>query len=352
MRNHIREFINALKALRFRRPEAMDLTVLVAVGVALLAGLGLVVWLVKGPSLVVNNGHRPDLVAARSPLTGRECPDPTLRPIAVMLASDPEARPLSGIRAADMVFEAPVTPGGITRMMGIFQCAEPKEVGSVRSARETFIPFVLGFDAIYAHWGGEHDVLAQLDAGITDNVDALIYEGTVYFRKSSVPRPHNGFTTIEAVREKAGDLGYRSTTSLDPYAHDDDMRAIRNLGTVADTISVPGPVGMDVVFRYDSKSKTYRRWRGGEPEIDHLDDRQVAPSVVIVMDTTTVRTYDQYIDLKTVGQGVATIYQGGRSIPGRWEKANAEAPLRFLNAQGAPIVFTPGQIWVTIRTDL
>lgn len=352
MRNYIRELIATMKTMRFRRPEALDLTVLGAVSVAVIAGLGLVVWLVKGPSVVVNNGQRPDLVAARSPVSGLPCADPTLRPVAVMLASDPEARPLSGINSADIVFEAPVTPGGITRMMGIFHCMSPKEIGSVRSARSTFIPFVLGFDAIYAHWGGERDVLVQLDAGVTDNVDALAYEGSVYFRKSSVPRPHNGFTTIDAIREQADELGYRATASLDPYAHDDDVRAIRNLGTIADAIAVPAPVGMDVVFRYDSATSRYRRWRGGEPEIDRLDDRQVAPSVVIVMDTTVDRTYDQYIDLRTVGQGVATIYQGGRSIPGRWEKLSADSPLRFFNAQGKPIVFTPGQIWVTIRTDL
>ena len=351
MRN-LRDLITSIRSIQSWRPEALDLTVVVAVGVAVIVGLGLLVWLINGPTVVVNNGQRPDLVAAYSPISGLPCPDPTLRPVAVMLAADPEARPLSGVRVADIVFEAPVTPGGITRMMAVFQCADPKEIGSVRSARSTFIPFVLGFQAIYAHWGGERDVLADLDAGITDNVDALKYEGTVYFRKSVIPRPHNGFTTLAAVREQAGALGYPSTASLDPYAHEAHARANRNLGSVADTVIVPGPTGMDVVFRYDEESSTYRRWRGGEPEMDRLDDRQIAPSVVIVMTTVVEQTYDQYVDLKTVGQGTAIIYQEGRSIPGRWVKASAEAPLRFMNAQGNPIVFTPGQIWVTIRTNL
>jgi hypothetical protein len=237
----VRNLTASIRSLRFRRPETLDATVFAAAGIAVLVGLGLVVWLVKGPTLVVNNGGRPDLEAARGPISGLPCPDPTLRPIAVMLASDPEARPLSGLRAAEVVFEVPVTPTGITRMMAVFQCMEPDEVGSVRSARSAFIPLVQGLQAIYAHWGGERDVLADLDAGIADNVDALKYEGTVYYRKSSVPRPHNGFTTLEALREKADELGYTATASLSPYAHASDTRSVRNLGSIANTIALSGP---------------------------------------------------------------------------------------------------------------
>jgi hypothetical protein len=349
MRNAIRRITTAVRALLPARFGAFDATVWGAAAVALLAGFAVLVWLVKGPTLIVNNGRRASLEAARGPLSGLPCPDPIRRPIAVMLASDPEARPLSGIRSADMVIEAPVTPDGITRMMAVFQCSEPEEIGSVRSARATFLPYVLGLDAVYAHWGGERDVLAALDAGVADNIDALRYEGTVYFRKRDVPRPHNGFTTLDALEEQAVELGYRATASIDPYPHGSQPQGSRNLGTAADVVVLSGPLGMDVEFRYESAAGTYRRWRGGEPELDRLDGLQIAPAVVVVMDVGVERTYDQYLDLASVGEGTATVYQQGRVSSARWQKLSASAMLRFVDARGAPVLFAPGQLWIAIR---
>lgn len=324
------------------------MTVIIAAGIALFAGMALLVWLVKGPTLVVNN-DRPTIEAGTGPLSGLLCSDSARRPIAIMLASDPEARPLSGIRAADLVIEAPVTPNGITRFMAVFQCREPSEVGSIRSARATFIPLAQGLQAIYAHWGGERDVLARLDAGIIDNVDALAYEGTVYYRKSSIPRPHNGFTTLELVREQADKLGYVATASLAPYRHVSDIPS-RNLGSIADTILVPGPPEMEVEFQYDTATMMYQRWRGGNPEIDREDGLQVAPAVVILMEAEVEQTYDQYLDLRTIGEGDAVIYQQGRSVTARWQKLSAEASLRFTDADGQAVPFAPGQIWIIIQS--
>src|SRR3989344_6435938 len=66
-----------------------------------------------------------------SPITGLECERGRERPVAVMLAGDLEARPLSGVGQADIVFEMPVAPNGITRYMAVYQCEEPEEIGSV-----------------------------------------------------------------------------------------------------------------------------------------------------------------------------------------------------------------------------
>ena len=73
-----------------------------------------IVWWNK--EIIINNGisiiNKDD--TSISSITGLACSGADVRPIAVMLASDPEARPLSGISQADMVFEMPVDPTGIT----------------------------------------------------------------------------------------------------------------------------------------------------------------------------------------------------------------------------------------------
>ena len=74
-----------------------------------------------------------------SNISGLECAYASQRPIAVMLAGDLSDRPLAGLGQADIVFEMPVAPNGITRFMAVFQCERPQEIGSVRSARNEFI---------------------------------------------------------------------------------------------------------------------------------------------------------------------------------------------------------------------
>src|SRR3989344_5656540 len=129
-----------------------------------------------------------------SQLTGVPCAEGERRPFALMVSSDPEARPLSGIGEADWVFEMPVVDTGFTRMMVVFQCGRPKEVGSIRSSRLDFVPLAQGMNAIYAHFGGEKEALAELNSGVIDNIDGLKYDGTYYYRKSNIARPHNAFT--------------------------------------------------------------------------------------------------------------------------------------------------------------
>jgi hypothetical protein len=336
--------------MKFRIPT-LNTAVLAAIVVAGIFVVVFVYWIFRGTSITVINGPQNEHAELIGPLTGNPCANAKRRPIAVMLASDPEARPLAGIGQADMVFEMPVTPNGITRMMAVFQCRTPKEIGSVRSARQDFIPLAQGIDAILAHWGGEHDALAQLNNHIIDNVDALLYEGTTFYRKPKIPRPHNGFTTVPLIWERADQLSYRASTSMSGYQHLSEP-VKRDVAITADTISISWPQGMDVRFSYDEATRTYLRWRGGTPELDATTGEQARASVVITMTTTATFLRDQYISVKTVGSGVARIAQGGVTISALWNKRNATDMLTFTDSKGAPIPLEPGTIWVLINAPL
>jgi len=338
--------------MKFRIPTftlpKLDAIVWVAGGIAVVVVLVFAVWLIKGTSIIIENRHPVPL----SSLTGQPCENAENRPIAVMFASDPEARPLSGIGAADMVFEMPVTPNGITRMMAVFQCREPKEVGSIRSARGPFIPLAQGLGTVLVHWGGERDALEQLDNHIIDNVDGLKYDGTeTFYRKSSIPRPHNGFSTLSLVRDRADMLGYASASALLPYPHTSPTPE-RNLGSLVTVASVAWPQGMDVAFRYDNVTNTYARWRGGTPEIDATTGAQVRASVVVVMHTDATFIYDQYISMRMTGQGTAEIYQNGRRTSALWKKPTARDMVTFVDNKERPIPFVPGPVWVEITAPL
>jgi len=326
---------------------------LIVVGTAvLLLVVVFIVWWNK--EIIINNslGIIIKNESLKSGITGLDCADAETRPFAVMMPSDVEARPLSGISQAEMVFEMPVDPSGITRFMAVFQCEKPKEIGSIRSARNDFIPLAAGLKIIYAHWGGEHGALEKLDSKIVDNVDALKYEGKTFYRKAGVRQPHNGFTTLELLTKKAQDLNYDLKNSFSGYPHQ-DKEPQRNLSNLIDRISVNYPGPRAVNWTYDSGTNLYSRSRGGSAEIDKDNGQTVKAGVVIVMNTTSTFFKEQYINVKVQGEGTAQVYQNGGVVSGTWKKdpAKLDSKLYFYDDSGKEIQFAPGKIWVEIKPD-
>lgn len=281
-------------------------------------------------------------------LTGEVCPQPTRRPVAVMLASDPIARPLSGVSQADLVIEMPVTPDGVTRMMAIFQCQTPEEIGSIRSARSDFIPLAGGFGAILAHWGGERDALEQLNEGVIDNIDAMRYEGTAYYRKQGIKPPHNGFTTLEKLYQVAKDRSYAPVDNFSGYPRGKEDKP-RNIASIANKIILPYQTPYDVVWEYNETTKQYRRSRNGEAELDK-NGNAVNASVIIVVEAKIKPAYDQYVNVSITGTGKARYYQGGTMRNATWSKdfMDIDGPLLFTDDQNKPSVFMPGIIWIEV----
>ncbi len=288
-----------------------------------------------------------------SAISGQECETAARRPIAVMIESDSEGRPLSGIGQADLVVEMPVTPNGMTRFMAVYQCQTPKEIGAVRSAREDFIPLAASFQSIYAHWGGEHGALDHLNKHVTDNVNALLYDGTIFFRKSGIKPPHNGFTNISLLTEQATKLGYDFSKNFVGYPHTDTGPA-RTLSNIANTLDMGYPTGFNVTWKYDTASNLYLRSRNGTPEMDRNTNKQVAARVVVVIHTPSSIISKDYINVQTTGQGAADIYQNGTVTTGTWKKdaAKLDSKLFFYDAQGKEVKFLPGQMWFEISAPL
>ncbi len=283
-------------------------------------------------------------------ITGTKCSNAGNRPVAVMLSSDPEARPLSAIGQADIVFEMPVTPNGVTRMMPVFQCEQPKEFGSVRSSRLDFVPLALGLNVIYAHFGGEHAVLAELNRGIIDNIDGLKFDGTIYYRKQNIPRPHNAFTSTSLIEKAIQQLGYTRNGLVNGYQHESNSKSLGHL-----SVGGQPPTFYQNRFRvdwkYDSSSNNYLRSRDNRPEIDKNTGKQVSVQNVVEIQTTWSPIDINYLRIKTTGSGLATFYKDGQTTKGTWEKNGDKSKLYFYDENHKEIKFVPGKIWVEITTQ-
>ena len=284
----------------------------------------------------------------KSPISGLACANAERRPMAVMLAGDAIARPLSGLSEADLVFNMPVITDSITRMMAIYVCNSPKEIGSVRSTRDDFIPLARGLDAILAHWGGSHFALDLLDKGIMNNIDALKNPANSFFRKSGIVAPHNGFTSYTRLSAAAQKLGYRLEGKEIGFLHFDEIPS--SSATTTKTLSI-GFLGLfSVKYTYDPVSNSYLRWRGNTKEIDKNNSQQVAAKNVIIMFAESHQIEGQYNAVAVEGSGKAQVYRNGEEIFGTWKKdaKNQTSKLYFYDAAGQEIKFVPGQIWVEV----
>lgn len=286
------------------------------------------------------------------PLTGQRCAHGNRRPLAVMLAADAVARPLSGISQADIVVEMPVLTGGITRYMAVFSCGEPAEIGSIRSARHPFLPFALSFDSVYAHWGGSYLALDILNLKLLDNIDSIKNPFDVFYRRSDRLAPHNGFTSFDRLDQTIEKLGYRADNQASLYPHIKDEAQL----SVNQNISVGYPSPYNVDFSYDYKKNAYARSRGKEKEIDAADQKQVEVKNIIVMIAESRQISLDYNDVTVEGEGDLAVYRNGEVIKGKWKRArevydrktDTDRKYYFLDSEGKEIGLVPGKIWISI----
>ena len=125
-----------------------------------------------------------------NPLTGKsDLTKGGTRPVGVMIGNNSTSRPQHGIDKADLYVEAE-TEGGITRILALFANAEriPAQLGPVRSARSPFVTIAQAMDIVYAHAGGSTPALDTLKKIKIDNINALSYDGSTFWRDEQLKK--------------------------------------------------------------------------------------------------------------------------------------------------------------------
>jgi len=285
-----------------------------------------------------------------SPISGIESENGNRRPFAVMLAADETVRPLAGIGQADLVVEMPVIQNGINRFMAVYVAESPSKIGSIRSARHDFIPLAKGLNAIFAHWGGSHFALDKLNAHVIDNLDALINLHNTFYRDKNIPKPDNGFTSMEKMLNASEKLKYnlKNNREVKNIISENDWSPEAG-GWVynGENIVIDYPEEFKVEWIFNKDDKLYYRYRGDRPEIDRNTNKQVTAKVVALITAKSRHLEGQYNDVDIEGVGKLKIYQNGFYLEGKWikDKSDQSSPMRFVNNSGYDIQLLPGQRW-------
>lgn len=344
---------------------------IIAIVVAVIAGAGL--YFTYGKNLfksksdkkieVKKDGEQAGIPANEgnvSPISGLACENWNRRPLAVMQPSDVPARPAAGFSEADMVIEMPCITASITRLMGIYVCNTPSEVGSMRSSRHDYIALAKGMDAIFAHWGGSHYAIDLLNQGVIDNLncnnDGGKSAGQCCFRKEGMERGvDSGYAKPAELFKCAKDYGYRLENKFSGYPHQAEASLDQRGKGGNLRVAFAGPFAVE--YEYDKDSNTYKRIWGNLADTDRNNGQRIAPKNVVVMIARSEQIEGQYNNVQIgdpwyddTDNGEAYYYFNGQEYKGTWkkDKSKADSKLFFYDGNGQEVKFVPGQIWVEI----
>ncbi|OQB05944.1 MAG: putative lipoprotein YerB precursor [bacterium ADurb.Bin212] len=301
-------------------------------------------------------------------------------PLAVMVENHVDARPQAGLDKASIVYEA-IAEGGITRFMAIFGPKEADKVGPVRSARPYYVDWAMGYNAYYAHVGGNAYALDQIANEKVFDLDQFKYTAP-YWRDTSlkVSREHTMFASVSKLREQASKLGYSATPNyrqykfaeaINPNQEVEDSSNNANTQTVTDSqsqgqttpsSSTPSATNINVLFssasynvkfKYDNTTNTYKRvLNNGSVQKDRESKSEIAPTNLIVMTVKrsplVTRINEHGYLMETVGEGSAKIFLDGEVIEGKWKKDSRKDREVFYDSKGEEIVFNRGQFWICV----
>ena len=320
-----------------------------------------------------------------SPISGLACENWNKRAVAVMQPADVQARPAAGFSEADMVIEMPAFTASVTRLMGVYICNLPKEIGAIRSSRHDYIALAAGLDAVFVYWGGSHFALDLLKNKIIDNIECM--SGNYCFRwpmTGKMRMEDTGHVTKDSVIQAMKDLGYRTENKFSGYLH--QAEAPLDQRPDGGELRVAFAEPYDVNYTYDKNTNSYLRTWGDVEDTDKNNGQRLAPKnvVVIFAKSDQISISQDYVgqglqdpwknveEIKKTGvesisdrynnvqvgdpwydssdSGEAHYYLNGQEYSGTWKKdrRSLDSKLFLYDNSGKEMMFVPGQIWVEI----
>lgn len=282
----------------------------------------------------------PDGPIYRSQLTGEEVDqEVSERPIlGAMFNNSTEARPQTGLDAAGIVFET-TTEGGITRYLALYQEDIPDEIGPIRSLRQYFLDWMMGFDASVAHVGGSAKALDLVEQRDAKSLNQFTHEEP-YYRTNDRPSPHNMYVRTQGLRDLQQELGHEQS-QFDEIPRKSDS-ASENPEAETINIDYSGP-DYRVEFRYDASTNNYTRYLAGQPHTDAATNQPITVKNMIVI--KTARNADAG---KAIGDGDALVFMDGSVVEATWEKSSPDERIKILDDEGNEVPLNRGDTWFAV----
>ena len=255
------------------------------------------------------------------------------------------AQPHVGLRSADVVYIEEVE-GGLTRIAAVFATSMPSVVGPVRSARVTDISLFAQYGGpAFAYSGAQLKLKPALAAAsfydVSDDAG-----GRGYYRDHSRNAPYNlmGKPAVLLARapkaSSAADVGFVFSDVV-PVGG----RAAAKMRAVWASSSVG--------FAWKASKRSYQVSLIGRPARAAEGGGQYATTVVVQYVRGQDSGYGDKFGAKTplsvtTGAGKGWVLRDGKAWPVTWSRPTQTSGTRFLGADGQPVPFGVGQVWVLL----
>ncbi|MCP9972715.1 DUF3048 domain-containing protein [Actinomadura madurae] len=251
------------------------------------------------------------------------------------------------MKDADIVYVEQVE-GGETRLMAVYSSKLPKRVGPVRSARISDLHILPQFGRPAFAFSG---VQSKMKKYIRK---APLYDisqekaGGAYFRSGAKPIPYNLYADPKNLLKrapKAGkprDIGFRFGEAPAGGKRTKSFTARWPAATMG--------------FTWSAKEKRWLASWGGRPDRAAEGGRLGGKTVVIQYAKTTRSKFHDFLGsytplIHTTGTGRAVVLRDGKSYKAKWSRPSEGKGTTFTTADGKPMNFAPGQVWVLLVND-
>lgn len=284
----------------------------------------------------------PGIPAGASPLSGT--PGGADKPVLIVkIDNTGNAQPQAGIKYADIVYVEEVE-WGITRLAAVFSSTLPKEIGPIRSARITDIELTAQYgEPAFAYSGAQKKLLPLLArAPFIDVSYGKDYQ--YYWRAPDRPSVYGLMLNGEKLMK-----------------HTPKASLAKDIGFVFGDAPVSGGVPVSSVradwpegvleYRWNEKQQAFAVNFLHGPAQAAEGGRQFAKTAIMqFVHEFPSRFHDHSGGVtpnsRTVGTGSALVLRDGQMWEATWSRPSADVGTTFTLADGSPMPFNVGQVWI------
>jgi Protein of unknown function (DUF3048) N-terminal domain/Protein of unknown function (DUF3048) C-terminal domain len=286
------------------------------------------------------------------PLTGVPAQGPVDRPaLAVKIENSIDARPQTGLGAADVVWEE-VVEGGITRFVAVYQSTVPPEIGPVRSVRPMDPAIAAPLHGLMAFSGGQ---VQYVDAVGAAGLQVLSQDNGSggFYRSGDRSAPHNVYATPQALWDQADPAHRTSPPPQFVLAATGEQPTAVVLGVPTGLIDLKLSGVSHPSWTWSVPDNAWFRAEGTTPSAEAGGAPMRATNVVVLrVDVVNTAARDPagnpVPETELVGGGQALVASAGRTLAVTWSKASVADPVVLTAPDGGPVRLVPGNTWVEL----
>lgn len=307
------------------------------------------------PAATATPSPTPQAEPVANPLTGLADADYTnRRPVAVTLRTLSGAAPQWGLSSADVLVEG-VTEGTTASLMALYSNVDSiSKAGPVGPGRDLLLQFALPLNALPVHIDKNIYASNLLNTLAYQDLDGY-HIGKAAFafdqdRQNAGYREENcWYTTADLIRAGLEQYGASLEGANTPLFLFGERQPVTEDARNATSLTVTFSPDDSEQLNYAADTGLYVKTNAdGSPTTDADNGQQIGFTNVFVLYASSGIKDDGYTREYELTGGTGLYLTGGGWEQIHWTKEDATAPLQLTDADGAPLVVSPGKSFIAV----